>query len=65
VADPTRRLDAAGIQNHPWLTKTIKTSQVNVLEKMREWDTKRKLETLNKKASRTKIQGAENSSDDL
>jgi hypothetical protein len=23
--------------------------QINVLEKMREWDTKRKLETLNKK----------------
>lgn len=50
VADPSKRLDAKGIQSHPWMTKNIK-SGVNVLDKMREWDTKRKLETLNKKAS--------------
>ncbi len=52
VADPAKRLKAKEIQNHPWMLGSNKPAQqINVLEKMREWDTKRKLEMLNKKKS--------------
>ncbi len=49
VADPSKRLKAAEIQNHPWIKKTkSEGSGVNILVQMREWNTKRKLEALKK-----------------
>ena len=61
VADPNKRITAAEIQSHPWITNQVKTGkQVNVLEKMREWETKRKLENKNSQ----KKQDADGDSDD-
>lgn len=49
VADPSKRMDAKQIQNHPWISnKKQQESSVNVLVQMREWNTKRKLEALKK-----------------
>lgn len=42
--DPEKRIDAKGIQEHPWITKPMESKPINVLEKMRGWDTLRKLE---------------------
>lgn len=49
VADPSKRLKAEEIQNHPWIKKAKSSEQgVNILEQMRSWNTKRKLEALKK-----------------
>lgn len=45
VADPAKRLKCEAILDHPWIRGTAQlTSGVNVLDKMRKWNTKRKME---------------------
>jgi len=45
VADPAKRISATEIQSHPWITGTaVVEKPLNVLEAMRNWDTKRKIE---------------------
>lgn len=45
VAAPEDRLTAKQIREHPWITATsAPTTSINVLERMRGWNTKRKLE---------------------
>lgn len=53
MADPAKRITAKEIQTHAWITNTTKPKkEINVLEAMRNWDTKRKLEVLNKKGEK-------------
>ena len=45
VVDPKRRMTLDELLKHPWiLGKTTEKKQGNVLEKMREWNSKRKLD---------------------
>lgn len=45
VAIPEDRLTAAQLRSHPWITGTnTSTQSINVLERMRGWNTKRKIE---------------------
>lgn len=63
VVDPEKRIKAAEIQNHPWITNTLTNKDNNVLETMRNWDTKRKLEVLARKPEAKKNRDNQSSSD--
>ena len=43
VADPEKRLTPDQFLNHPWITGKTANTENNTLEKMREWNSKRKL----------------------
>ena len=45
VVEPDNRISPEEIRNHPWITGDYKKvcSNLNVLNKMREWNTKRKI----------------------
>lgn len=45
VADPKKRLQGSAILEHPWIKgeTTKKDADSGVLDKMREWNSKRKL----------------------
>ena len=51
VANPANRMNAQQIKNHPWISGKVKVQppSVNVLHKMRDWNTKRKIEMMNNK----------------
>jgi serine/threonine protein kinase len=45
VVDPEKRITPNEIRSHPWITGDYKkvSGNLNVLNKMREWNTKRKI----------------------
>ena len=46
VADPKQRLQGQAIMEHPWIKGELKSkgNDDSILEKMREWNSKRKLQ---------------------
>mmetsp|Transcript_15782 Transcript_15782/g.11139 ORF Transcript_15782/g.11139 Transcript_15782/m.11139 type:complete len:88 (-) Transcript_15782:112-375(-) len=43
VVDPKKRMQPEDLLKHPWIKDEIKTADIGVLGKMREWNSKRKL----------------------
>lgn len=48
TVDPNQRITAEELRAHKWITGDFKITenQVNVLQKLRDWNSKRRLETL-------------------
>jgi hypothetical protein len=58
VANPANRIKADEIKNHKWIlgNASVPKETTNVLNKMREWNTKRKMEI---EKNQVKVEGGD------